>query len=267
METVFKCRESSKTKLIRITELSAKRPRMKFDNLAYLINEETLRECHTEISGKKAVGIDKITKEEYGKKLDENLKALVMQLKKHSYKPQPSKVVEIPKPNGDKRKLGIASYEDKLVQMAMNKILKAVYENEFIENSYGFRENKSCHDALKEADRKVMSQTINYVVEIDIEKFFDTIDHNLLIKGIEYRVNDFNLIRLIWRMLKTRTSTNGKLEKSTKGVPQGSIVSPMFSNIFLHWSVDKWYERIKTKFEGIVDYIRYADDMLFFFSI
>jgi len=266
MEAVFNYRETSKTKLIRITELSARRPRIKFNNLSYLINEETLRECHSEISGKKSVGIDKVTKEEYGKELEENLKTLVESIKKHSYKPQPSRLVEIPKPNGGKRQLGIASHEDKLVQMAMNKILKAVYENEFIGNSYGFRENKSCHEAIKEADRIVMSKTINYVVEIDIEKFFDTIDHAKLIKGISYRVNDFNLIRLIWRMLKAGTFKDGKRIESTEGIPQGSIVSPMIANIFLHWSIDKWFERIKKQIKGKTDYIRYADDMLFFFQ-
>lgn len=261
----LRIRESSSTKLVRIAELAAKRPRIKMNNLAYLLNEEFLRECHESLSGKKAVGIDEITKEEYGRNLNENLKNLIERMKRQAYKPQPAKIVEIPKENGKIRKLGIACYEDKIVQLALYKIINAIYSNEFSNCSYGFREGLSCHDALKAVNDKIMKQPINYVVEIDVEKFFDTIDHKLLMKAVEFRIGDNNVIRILWRMLKAGALKDKVIKSEDKGTPQGSIISPLLANIFMHWAIDNWFEKRKAN-TGITDYVRYADDMIFMFQ-
>ena len=136
------------TKLDRIEEMSANNPKMVFTSLYHLINEDMLRECHHDLDGKKATGVDNITKAEYEANLDENLRGLVEHLKRKSYKPQPSLRVYIPKANGKLRPLGMASYEDKLVQSALGRVLKAVYEPKFLNNMYGFRPNRGCHDLV-----------------------------------------------------------------------------------------------------------------------
>jgi len=156
------------TKLDRIGEMSASDPKLVFTSLYHLINEDMLRECHREIDGKKATGVDNVTKAEYEANLDENLKDLVARLKRKSYKPQPSLRVYIPKTGGKLRPLGMAAYEDKLVQSALGKVLAAVYEPKFHNSMYGFRPNRGCHDALRELNRLIEKGKTNYIVDADI---------------------------------------------------------------------------------------------------
>ena len=163
------------TKLARIAEISKKRPQEKFTSLYHHINKEMLKQCHKELEKNKAAGIDGVTKTEYAEKLEENLDRLVKRLKNKGYKPTPAKRVYIPKLNGKKRGLAIAIYEDKIVQMAMAKIITAVFESQFEENMYGFRENKSCHEAINDLIRTIQKEKISYVVEADIKGFFDNI--------------------------------------------------------------------------------------------
>ena len=173
------------TKLERIAEISAKTKRPEFTSLYHLINTELLKQCHRELDGKKAVGIDKVTKEEYGKHLESNIADHVQRLRNKSYKPLPTRRVYIPKANGKLRPLGIVSYEDKIVQVAVKKILEAIYEPKFLNCMYGFRPKRGCHEAIKEVYQRVSHGKINYIVDADIKGFFDHIDHEWMMRFID----------------------------------------------------------------------------------
>jgi retron-type reverse transcriptase len=175
------------TKLDRIEEMSAQNPKLVFTSLYHLINEDLLRRCHKEMDGKKATGVDNVTKAEYEENLDENLRDLVERLKRKGYKPQPSLRVYIPKINGKLRPLGMAAYEEKLVQSALSKVLMAVYEPKFLDNMYGFRPNRGCHDALKKVAQLVERGRTSYVVDADIKSFFNEIDHVRALELIKFR--------------------------------------------------------------------------------
>ena len=157
------------TKLGRIADKSAREARPEFTSLYHLLNEKMLLGCHCELSGNKAVGIDEVTKEEYNRNIEENIKSLVLRLKNKSYKSQPVKRVYIQKDNGKKRPLGIAAYEDKIVQLGLKKILEAVYEPKFRENMYGFRPRRNCHMAIQDMCTKIISRRIDYIVDADIK--------------------------------------------------------------------------------------------------
>ena len=190
------------TKLARISQLSKEHPSMVFTSLGHLLNKELLRECHEKMEKGKAVGIDGISKEDYEQNLEENLENLVERLKRKSYKPQPARRVEIPKENGKTRPLSIYSYEDKLVQEALKRILEAVFEPHFYEEMMGFRPNRGCHKAIQKLNVMLEKRATNYVLDADIKGFFDHIDHEWAIKFIESRIKDPNILRLIKRMLK-----------------------------------------------------------------
>ena len=160
------------TKLERIAEKSVQKPKEVFTSLYHLIDGEMLIQCHKELDGSKAVGIDRVSKEEYGKELESNIKDLVARLKNKAYRPLPSLRVYIPKGNGKMRPLGIAAYEDKIVQLALKKVLEAVYEPKFLEDMYGFRPGRSCHEAVKSMCRKIVCQKMNYIVDADIRGFY-----------------------------------------------------------------------------------------------
>jgi RNA-directed DNA polymerase len=166
-----------KTKLERIAEISENKPKEVFTSLYHLIDEGMLIQCHKELDGKKATGIDRVSKEEYGRELESNIKDLTGRLKNKSYRPLPSLRVYIPKGNGKMRPLGIAAYEDKIVQLALKKVLEAVYESKFLENMYGFRPGRSCHDAIKSMCRTVVFCKMNYIVDADIKGFYDHVNH------------------------------------------------------------------------------------------
>ncbi|HJH31800.1 MAG TPA: hypothetical protein C5S50_06405, partial [Methanosarcinaceae archaeon] len=177
----------SKTqKAVQVIALKAKEySKCKFTSLAHLLTEDFLKECFRELKKRKSPGIDGVTVGEYSKKLGANIADLITKLKAKQYKPQPVLRVYIPKPNGDKRPLGIPAVEDKIVQMALKKILEAIFEQDFIDTSYGFRPNRNCHDALIKLDEIIMNAPVNYVVDMDISKFFDTVDHKQLMKCLK----------------------------------------------------------------------------------
>lgn len=165
------------TKLARIAQLSQENPKMVFTSVGHLINKEMLKDCHTKMDEDRAVGIDGITKEEYGKHLDENLEKLVESLKQKSYKPRPARRVEIPKDNGKTRPLSIYCYEDKLVQEALRRILEAVFEPQFYDEMMGFRPSRSCHRALRKLNLMIEREKTSYILDADIKGFFDNLDH------------------------------------------------------------------------------------------
>ena len=256
------------TKLTRIAQIAKEKPKEKITSLAGLLNKESLTEAHDGMSMKKASGVDQVTKEGYGRKLDENLDDLLDRMKRQAYKPQPVKRVYIPKVGSTKmRPLGILTYEDKLVQKVLGDILNAVFDGDFLDCSFGFRPNRSCHDALKAVNKIIGNKKINYVVDADIKGFFDNMDHDWIMKFIDHRIADVNIHRLISRFLKSGILENGEYKDTVVGAPQGGNISPIIGNLYLHHAIDLWFENgIRKNCKGDAYMVRYADDSVFCFQ-
>jgi group II intron reverse transcriptase/maturase len=250
------------TELARITDTAKAKPKERFTSLAHLISVDSLRARHWEMNRKKATGIDRVTKEEYEVNLEDNLADLVARMKRQAYKPQPVRRVYIPKPGTDKqRPLGIPSYEDKLVQAALAKILNAIYEADFLDCTYGFRPGRGCHDALGALARIIEQGKVNYIVDADIRGFFGHVDHSWLMKFLEVRIADPNILRLISRFLKAGVMDAGIRYDVPEGTPQGGVVSPVLANVYLHYVLDLWFYRVVRKScKGKAYMVRYADD-------
>ena len=249
------------TKLARIAEIAREKPKEQFTSLYHLLNKEMLLKCHAELPANKATGIDHVTKAEYERNLEENINSLVERLKKMGFRPQPVKRTYIPKDEKSMRPLGILAYEDKIVQQGLNKILQAIYEQDFVNHSYGFRPGRSCHDALKEVNRIIEKGKISYVVDADISGFFTHVDHEWLMKFIELRVGDPNIRKLIVKFLKAGIMEKGIYEDTEEGVAQGSGISPVLANVYLHYALDLWFRvSVKRACRGQAEIVRYADD-------
>jgi group II intron reverse transcriptase/maturase len=260
---------TSKTlKAIQIIALKAKEnPNCKFTSLIHLLTEDFLKECFRELKKNKSPGIDGITVNEYEEKLDENIADLVARLKTKQYKPKPAKRVFIPKPNGDKRPLGIPAVEDKIVQMAIKKILEAIFEQDFMDTSYGFRPNRGCHDALSQIDKIIMKYPVNFIVDMDSSKFFDTVNHKYLMEFLKNRIVDTSLLQLISRFLKSGIMEEGVYSETDQGTPQGGILSPVLANVYLHYVLDSWFEtEVIPQLNGFASFVRYADDFVVCFE-
>lgn len=236
-----------------------------FTNLMKHININTLKEAFKEINGKKALGVDKITKSEYGKNLDENLHNLVKRIANGSYRPLPKREVLIPKQNGKMRPIAIASFEDKLVDWCAGAILSEIYEPLFIRNSFGYRKSKSAHGAIEASYYSLENGSRSNVVEIDFSNFFNTIPHKKLIRILEKRIADKRFIGLIYRLLTGEIlKSTGDQIKSEIGTPQGGIASPILANIYLNEVVDQWFLENYSSYSNVI--VRYADDAVFFFK-
>lgn len=252
------------SKLLRIAELAESQPNLKFTSLVHLLNETNLKQCHHELPYNKATGVDRTTKEAYEENIDENIQNLVKRLKDKSYRPTPVRRVYIPKPGTNKKRpLGLPEYEDKIVQRAIAKILTAIYEKDFLDSSFGFRPNRNCHDALKILNFYVERRFVNYVVDADIKGFFDNVNHSWMMKFLKHRITDQGLLRIIARFLKGGYM-EGKVFHPTKaGTPQGGIISPILANIYLHYALDFWFEKVVRKqCKGQAYIVRYADDFV-----
>jgi RNA-directed DNA polymerase len=252
------------TKLMRIAELARSHPDMKFTSLAHLLDEEALKQCHHELPNKKATGVNRTTKEEYGEHLDENIQQLVKQLKTKDYRPTPVRRAYIPKTGSSKKRpLGIPEHEDKIVQRAIAKTLNAIYEQDFLDSSFGFRPNRNCHDALKILNFYLERRYTNYIVDADIKGFFDNVNHEWMMKFLQHRIKDPSLLRLIARFLKGGYMEKGKLYKTEEGTPQGGLISPILANVYLHFVLDLWFEKVVRKqCKGQAYIVRYADDFV-----
>ena len=251
------------TKLARIAEISKERPKEVFTSIYHFLNKDLLMLCHKELDGKKATGLDGVTKAEYEENLEENIEQLERELQSMRYKPSPAKRVYIPKANGKMRGLAIAIYEDKIVQMALKKIIEAIYEPKLPNCMYGFRPNRSCHDALKRINQIIEGNRISYVVDADIKGYFDHIDWNWLIKCLEQHIKDQRIIRLIKRFLKAGIIEGTEYIEITEGTPQGSILSPILANIYMYYVLVLWFEKkIQKNFQGESYIIVYADDFI-----
>ena len=220
-------------------------------------------QCHKEVDGNKAVGIDEITKREYSENLEGNIENLVDRLKRKSYKPMPSLRVYIPKSSGKMRPLGIACYEDKIVQLALKKILEAIYEPKFLNCMHGFRANRRCHTAVKELYDRINIGKITRVVDADIKGFFDHMKHEWILKFLNYYIKDKNILRLVKKYLKAGIIDNGQLVKSDEGTAQGNIISPVLANIYMHNVLTLWFQYIIAKeCKGECFLVVYADDFI-----
>lgn len=245
--------------------LSAKNPEIVFNNLFSHVNVENLRQAFHALDGSKAVGIDGISKTEYAKDLDSNLEDLVTRLHVGTYRPQAKREVLIPKANGKTRPIAISCFEDKLVEWVLGKILESVYESIFIRNSFGFRPRRSQHDAIKASHNILKDDKRPFVVEIDLANFFNTVPHRKLMKILRKRINDDRLLGLIARFLKVDIlDQTGTTRQSEVGTPQGSVMSPILSNIFLHYALDTWFLENYGSQSAVI--VRFADDAIFMFS-
>lgn len=255
------------TKLERISKLSRENPDMVFTSVGHLINEDMLKSCHRDMDGKKAVGIDGVSKADYEKNLEENLKDLVGRLKRKAYRPQPARRVEIPKENGKTRPLSIYCYEDKLVQEALRRILEAVFEPHFYNEMMGFRPNRDCHRALKRLGVIIEKRKTSWVLDADIKGFFDHLDHEWIVRFVESRIKDPNITRLIRRMLKSGIMKDFSYEESMEGSGQGSVCSPILANIYMHYVLVWWFkERVQPICRGYCGLVVYADDFVVCFQ-
>jgi len=236
----------------------------KVQNLASYINETTLIASHMVMDGKKAKGIDGVAKEDYSVNLRANVDHLVKRMKNGSYKPEPIRRVYIPKDGSDKmRPLGISCYEDKLIESVIAQILTMVYEPKFYNESFGFRPNRSCHQAVREIIENVQYRKVNYIVEADIRSFFDNVDHEWLLKFLEHDIADKNFIEIIRKFLKVGIMEDGNYLESEQGTPQGNGASPVLANIYLHYVLDMWFDvKVKRQCQGEAYLIRYCDDFV-----
>ena len=247
-----------------------------FNNLLHHINVETLKEAYNAMDKNKALGVDKISKEAYGKNLEANLENLYIKIRNGSYKPQIKREVLIPKANGKTRPIEIACFEDKLVDYVVSKILSAVYEPSFIRNSFGFRPNKSAHNAIEACYYSLKDNKRPFVVEIDFSNFFNTIPHKKLMSIVKKKIADYRFNGLVRRFLKSSTlKSDGTIHKNDCGTPQGGVMSPILANIYLNEVVDQWFLKNYGSYNNII--VRYvpersdkcpwgADDATFFFK-
>jgi len=251
------------TKLNLITEHTIRDKGFKFTSLAHLLNENSLKECFHMLKKDKAPGQDKVTYEEYGMYLVTNIQKLVKRMKAGKYYPQPVRRVYIFKGEGKKRPLGIPALEDKIVQMGITRILNAIFEPNFLDCSYGFRTGRSCHQALKQLDNSIMTKPVNHLIDADIRSFFDNVDHDWMMRMLEEKIADKNLLKIIKKFLKAGVMEADKLYQTKEGTPQGGILSPALSNIYLHYVLDLWMEKIvKRDMRGYVELLRYCDDFI-----
>lgn len=245
--------------------LLAKNQEVVFNNLFSHINEENLRQAFRAIDGTKAKGIDDIGKRDYEKSLDANLRDLLRRLHTGTYRPQAKREVLIPKANGKTRPIAISCFEDKLVEWTLGKILESVFEPNFIRNSFGFRPRRSADDAIKANYNILKDDKRPFVVEIDLANFFNTVPHRKLMEMVQKRISDRKLLGLIARFLKVDIlDQKGNLAKATDGTPQGSIMSPILANIYLHYVIDQWFLTNYGSNSAVI--VRYADDAVFMFS-
>lgn len=254
------------TKITRINQIAKEKPEEVFTSIYHLINYELLKECFDELDENKATGLDKVTKGMYLMNLDENLSNLVDKLKTKSYRPSSARKVNIPKANGKIRGLAIANFEDKIVQLAVKKLVEAIFEPKFTNNMFGFRPNKSCHDCLEYLTQCIEKRYTNYILDADIKGYFDNINHDLIMKALQMHIKDTNLLRLIKRFLKAGIMENGKYITSEYGTPQGSILSPVLANIVMYYGIILYVEKIKKVSRGYIEIINYADDMILCFQ-
>lgn len=255
------------TKQERIARNARKLPGVSFTALAHHIDLNWLWVAQERVRKDGASGVDGVTAEEYERDLGENLRKLLNRMKSGNYKAPPVKRVYVPKNKTEQRPIGIPTYEDKIAQKAIQMVLESVYEQDFYDFSYGFRPGKSQHMALDRLWQEIMNMRGAYIVDLDISKYFDTIDHTLLREELQKRVRDGVIIRMIGKWLNAGVMEKGQLLFPRTGSPQGGVVSPLLSNVYLHRVLDSWFvEEVKPRMKGKASMVRFADDAVLLFE-
>jgi RNA-directed DNA polymerase len=253
-------------KLAKVMELARKDPGLRLRSLAHVLDEHTLQQSFHRLRKDAAVGVDGVTKEEYGRSLAENIRGLHDRMRTARYRHQPIRRVRIPKANGALRPLGISCAEDKIVQGALTTLLTAIYEPVFLECSYGFRPNRSAHDAIKALHDSTTGE-VSWILEADIETFFDSIDRKKLMEELAKRIDDESLLRLIGKCLHVGVLEGESYTVPDVGTAQGSALSPLLGNVYLHYALDDWFAReVVPRMRGQAKLIRYADDFVIAFE-
>ncbi len=251
--------------LERISVKARANPDLVFTSLYHHIADiDHLQACYRMLKGNKAVGVDEVTKSMYAEDLEANLQDLSARLKRMGYRPQPKLRVYIPKSGSEKgRPLGISSFEDKIVELATKRVLEPLFESLFEACSYGYRPERSQHQCLDTLGRTLQQKCVNHLVEADIRGFFDAVHHEWLLKFLGQRIGDHRVLRLISRMLKAGIMEDGLVKAAEVGTPQGSILSPLLSNVYLHYVLDIWFQRrVRRHCRGAAFLFRFADDFL-----
>jgi len=247
--------------LLKVVERAKTEPEGRFHSLAHLLDVPALMRAYRRMRKDAAVGVDGVTKEQYGQDLEGNLRGLHERLVSKRYRHQPIRRVHIPKDNGKTRPIGISAFEDKLVQDAVREVLEAVYEQDFLDCSHGFRPGRRAHDAIRALDRVVHQGRVSWILEADIVSFFDSLDRNKLKELLQIRVADGSLLRLIGKCLHVGVLDGEAYAEPETGTAQGSVLSPMLGNVYLHYALDLWFEReVKPRLRGEAHLVRYADD-------
>ena len=253
--------------LLEVVERARREPEGRFHALAHRIDVPALERASHRMRKDAAVGVDGVTKEQYGQDLEENLRDLHARMKAKRYRHQPIRRVHIPKQGGKTRPIGISAFEDKLVQDAVREVLEAIYEQDFLDCSYGFRPGRRAHDAVRTLDRIVHQGKVSWILEADIVSFFDSLDRTKLARMLEVRVADGSLLRLIGKCLHVGVLDGVELSTSETGTVQGSVLSPLLGNVYLHYALDRWFERrVKPRLRGQATLVRYADDFVIGFE-
>jgi group II intron reverse transcriptase/maturase len=240
---------------------------VRFTALLHHAAEGLLLASYRELNPKATPGVDEVTWKEYGHGLEDRIRDLHRRVQSGTYRAQPSKRIYLPKPDGRQRPIGIAALEDKIVQAALGTVLEQIYEEDFLGFSYGFRPERSQHNALDALAVAVRQRKVNWVLDADIRGFFDNIDHEWMIQFLEHRIADKRVIRLIRKWLRAGISEEGEWSKTTVGTPQGAVISPLLANVFLHYVLDLWVHHWRSKYaRGDVIIVRYADDFVMGFQ-
>jgi group II intron reverse transcriptase/maturase len=255
------------TELLRVKERARKDPSTRFRSLAHLIDEAALERAFHRQRKDAAVGVDGVTKEQYEQNLEANLRDLHGRLVAKRYRHQPIRRTYIPKARGKKRTIGVSCFEDKLVQESLRAVLEAVYEPLFLDCSYGFRPGRSPHDALRALDRAAMAGEMSSLLEADVTSYFDSLDRRLLVEMLRRRVGDPSLLRLVGKCLHVGVLDGEQYSEPEVGTVQGSVLSPLLGNIYLHYVLDEWFaSEVAGRLRSKAHLIRYADDFIIGFS-
>ena len=261
------CRTQSRVSvsqaLDRIRKVARERKKEKFTALFHHISVELLGDAFYELKEDAAPGVDRLTWDDYEVELDRNIEDLHARVQRGAYRALPSRRVYIPKPDGRQRPLAVAALEDKIVQRAVAALLNAIYEEDFLGNSYGFRPGRGTHDALDALCVGIHSKKVSFLLDADIRSFFDEINQEWLIRFLEHRIGDRRIIRLIQKWLKAGVMEDGVVTVSDRGTGQGSVISPLLANIYLHYALDLWALRWRRReVTGDMIFVRYADDFI-----
>src|SRR4030081_2766791 len=249
--------------LERIRQVARQRTKEKFPTLLHHISTDHLGQAFLELKEDAAPGVDGLTWRDYEADLERNLEALHARVHRGAYRALPGRRVYIPQPDGRQRPLAVAALEDKIVQRATTALLNAIYEEDFLGFSYGFRPGRGTHDALDALCVGIESRKVNFILDADIRSFFDEVSKDWLIRFVEHRIGDKRIIRLIQKWLKAGILEDGIVAVSDKGTGQGAVISPLLANIYLHYALDLWAERWRRReATGDMIIVRYADDII-----